>query len=356
MKGEIRLNSIKTLYVMKNMQFAQGIPMSSDSQPDVRFLLVPLPTFNMLPFGSFLDKLRFSADDEDYSQQRYCSWDVAGLAQGEVISSSGVHLSVQHTFEQVELSKYDYIVVFGGRSANDMKVIAPLYRPFLKKAAAKGLSLVTVDNACFTFAELGLFDGCEVAVHWRHLQEFETDYPTLKASSDQLYCIDGKRVSCAGGTAVIELAIELLARMSGRERALKGLADMLVDETRSRQHHLKSLGDDKNGAHQNNRHVSRAVALMRQNLSVSLSVEDLALQMGLSRRQLDRVFKTELSVSPREYWAAMRMSHAHWRLQNSFYSLSEIANEVSFSDVSYFCKFFKKHFGYSPAQMKSMSQ
>ncbi|PSW16535.1 AraC family transcriptional regulator [Photobacterium rosenbergii] len=341
---------------MNKMQPARHALMQSDSKPDVRFLLLPLPTFNMLPFGSFLDKLRFSADDEDYSQQRYCSWDVAGLSEGEVISSSGVYLSVHNALEHLELANYDYVVVFGGRSANDMKMLAPLYRPFLRKAATKGLTLVTVDNACFTFAELGLFDGCEVAVHWRHLQEFETDYPTLKARSDQLYCIDGKRISCAGGTAVIELAIELLARKSGRERALKGLADMLVDETRNRQHHLKSLGDDKNVAHPHNRHVSRTVALMRQNLSVPLSIEDLALQLGLSRRQLDRVFKTELSISPREYWAAMRMSHAHWRLQNSFYSLSEIANEVSFSDVSYFCKVFKKHFGYSPAQMKSMSQ
>ncbi|MDV5170407.1 GlxA family transcriptional regulator [Photobacterium rosenbergii] len=337
---------------MDKMQPARYASKQSDSQPDVRFLLVPLPTFNLLPFGSFLDKLRFSADDEDFSQQRYCAWDIAGLVRGEVISSSGVHLSVQYSFEQVELAKYDYVVVFGGRSADEMRSVASQYKPFLKKAAAKGLSLAAVDNACFTFAELGLFDGCEVAVHWRHLQEFETAYPTLKASSDQLYCIDGKRISCAGGTAAIELAIELLARKSGREKALKGLADMLVDETRSRQHHLKSLGDDKNVVHQHNRHISRGISLMRQNLSVPLSVEELALQLGLSRRQLDRVFIKELSVSPREYWAAMRMSHAHWRLQNSFYSLSDIANEVSFSDVSYFCKVFKKHFGYSPVQSK----
>ena len=326
--------------------------MPLDPQPDVRFLLVPLPTFNMLPFGSFLDKLRFSADDEDFSQQRYCAWDIAGLVEGEVISSSGASLSVHNDFSQVEISNYDFLVVFGGRSADEMRSVAMQYKPFIKNAAARGITLVAVDNACFTLAELGLFDGCEVVVHWRHLQEFETAFPTLKASADQLYCIDGKRISCAGGTAVIELAIELLARKSGRERALKGLADMLVDETRNQQHYLKSLGDDKNGVHQHNRHISRAVSLMRQNLSVPLSIEELALQLGLSRRQLDRLFKAELSASPREYWGAMRMAHAHWRLQNSFYSLSDIANEVSFSDVSYFCKVFKKHFGYRPSQLK----
>lgn len=41
--------------------------------PDLRFLLLPLPEFALLPFGGFLDKLRFSADDEDYSRQRYCA-------------------------------------------------------------------------------------------------------------------------------------------------------------------------------------------------------------------------------------------------------------------------------------------
>ena len=40
-------------------------------QPDVRFLLLPLPEFSLLPFGGFLDKLRFTGDEEDYSRQRY---------------------------------------------------------------------------------------------------------------------------------------------------------------------------------------------------------------------------------------------------------------------------------------------
>ncbi|PSU33893.1 GlxA family transcriptional regulator [Photobacterium lutimaris] len=324
--------------------------------PDVRFLLVPLPTFNMLPFGSFLDKLRFSADEEDFSEQKYCSWDIAGLSDGDVVSSSGVHLSIKLAFEHVNLAQYDYVVVFGGRSAGQMKAMAPLYSAFFKKAVARGVTLVTVDNACFTLASLGLLDGCEVAVHWRHLQEFETDFPTLKARADQLYCIDGKRISCAGGTAVIELAIELLAGLCGRERALKGLADMLIDETRSRNHYLKSLGGDVNKAHQHNRHVSRTISLMRQNLSVPLSIEELSRKLGLSRRQLDRVFLKELAVRPREYWATMRMTHAHWRLQNSFYSLADIAHEVSFTDVSYFCKVFKKHFGYSPTQLKKIEK
>ena len=60
--------------------------------PDLRFLLLPLPEFALLPFGGFLDKLRFSADDEDYSRQRYCAWTILGLQPGHVLSSSGAAL------------------------------------------------------------------------------------------------------------------------------------------------------------------------------------------------------------------------------------------------------------------------
>ena len=62
--------------------------------PDLRFLLLPLPEFALLPFGGFLDKLRFSADDEDYSRQRYCAWTILGLQPGHVLSSSGAALRI----------------------------------------------------------------------------------------------------------------------------------------------------------------------------------------------------------------------------------------------------------------------
>ena len=85
--------------------------------PDIRLLIMPLPDFALLPFGAFLDKLRFSADDEDYSQQRYCSWTVAGLSLEPVPSSSGAVLQVEAIADQLDLALFDYLVVFGGRSA-----------------------------------------------------------------------------------------------------------------------------------------------------------------------------------------------------------------------------------------------
>ncbi|MGF1724760.1 GlxA family transcriptional regulator [Photobacterium nomapromontoriensis] len=319
----------------------------------MRFLLLPLPEFNMLPFGGFLDKLRFSADEEDYSQQKYCQWKIVGLSAGQLVSSSGVSIEIPFQFDEVSIEHYDYLVVFGGRSAQACISLAEQYKPLLRRAAAKGLTLVSVDNASFLFAAAGLMEQRQVAVHWRHVREFETAFPTIRVQPDQLFCLDGKRISCAGGTAAIELAVALLARHCGRNKALKGLADMLVDEARCQQHHLKSLNDETQAVHGTNRHVGRAIGLMRQHLSGKKSVTELVEELGLCRRQLDRLFQAEFSCTVSDYWTAMRLTHTRWRLHNSTYTLSIIADEAGFSDVSYFCKVFKKYMGVTPNQYRA---
>jgi transcriptional regulator GlxA family with amidase domain len=316
--------------------------------PDARFLLLPLPEFTMLPFGGFVDKLRFAADDEDYSRQRYCTWKVFGLAAGHVVSSSGIAVKVQVTPEKVKFSDYDYLVVFGSRTARASQQCAKSHKSVLRQAAAHGLKLVSIDNACFLFAACGLLNGHKVAVHWRHAEEFRAAYPRIDVESEQIYCFDGDRISCAGGSAAIDLAVEILARTCGHTRALKGLADMLVDEARSARHQIRSLDEDVLAG----RHAGRAVGLMRNLLGERKTIDELATQLGVSRRQLDRLFKESYGMTAHDYWTEMRLQHLRWRLQNSGHSLAVLADEIGIADTSYLGKVFRKRFGDSPGAFR----
>ena len=292
--------------------------------PDIRLLIVPLPEFALLPFGAFLDKLRFSADDEDYSRQRYCSWTLAGLTREPVAASSGVVVQVEAIAEQLDLHPYDYLVLFGGRNAMATAELAPSYKGLLKRAAKAGVKLVGVDNAAFLLAACGLLEGHDVVVHWRHEAEFRAAFPHLKVLRDQLYCIQGGRITCAGGTAAVDLAVELLSRACGRARALKGLADMLVDETRDSRH-----------------------------LGSPLSVEHLAAELCISRRQLDRQFQASQGMSAKAWWLEMRLQQARWRLLNSSHSLAQIADEVGLGDASHLGKCVRRRFGSTALQLRS---
>ncbi len=309
--------------------------------PDIRLLILPLPEFALLPFGAFLDKLRFSADDEDYSRQRYCSWTLLGLTADPVPSSSGAVVQVQATAQSVDFKGHDYLVLFGGRNAAATAALAPRYRALLKRAVRAGLKLVGVDNAVFLLAACGLIDGHKVVVHWRHEVEFRASFPSVQVLREQLYCFDGARISCAGGTAAIDLAVELLSRACGRARALKGLADMLVDETRDSRHALRSLEQEPGQG----RAVQRAIALMRHHLGSNLTLEQLAAELGISRRQLDRQFQASHGMTAKAWWLEMRLQQARWRLLNSSHGLAQIADEVGLGDVSYLGKCIRRRFG-----------
>lgn len=321
---------------------------STYAAPDLRFLLLPLPEFTMLPFGGFLDKLRFTADEEDYSQQRYCTWQIFGDVPGYVTSSSGIAIQIQVTPDDINYSNLDYLVVFGGRSAKATEALAPRYKNILRAAAGHGVKLVCIDNACFMLAACGLLSEHKIALHWRHEAEFRASYPRIEVLAEQMYCFDGDRISCAGGSAAIDLAVEILARSCGRTRALKGLADMLVDEARSSAHQLRSLDEEVMAG----RHVGRTISLMRTMLATNKTTEELAKLVGISRRQLDRVFMESHGVTAKEYWTEMRLQHVKWRLLNSSHSLAVIADEIGIADTSYLGKIFGKRFGMPPATFR----
>lgn len=325
-------------------------PTSNESNilPDVRFLLLPLPEFTLLPFGGFVDKLRFSADEADNSQQRHCTWQVLGLQPGLITSSSGIAIDVQTTADDIELSDYDYLVIFGSRTARRNHEASDDYGQLLQLAANQGLTLVAIDNACFLLAACGLLTGYKVALHWRHQQEFRALFPRIELRSEQLYCLDGKRVTCGGGSAAIDLAVELLARHCGRTRALKGLADMLVDEVREQLHHLKSLTDEVS----QERHVGRAISLMQNYLAEHKTMDEIAAMIGISRRQLDRLFQRLFGQTAFEYWTEMRLQHVCWRLKNTTHSLAVLADEIGIQDTSYLCKSVRKRFGQSPNRLR----
>jgi len=318
--------------------------------PDVSFLMLPLPEFTILPFAGFLDKLRFSADEADFSQQRYCRWRVLGLKPGLVTSSSGVAVEVQVTTEDVVLSDYDYLVVFGSRTACKSLDAALSYGKIIRRAVAQGLTIVSIDNACFLLATLGLLTRHKVALHWLHEQEFRSAFPRIEIRSEQLFCIDGKRITCGGGSAAIDLAIELLTQHCGRTRALKGLPEMLVDEARGQLHNLKSLETDPSME----RHVGRAISLMHSLLAEKRTTYEIASLIGISRRQLDRLFRSLFGQTAHGYWNEMRLQHAYWRLKNSNHSLAVLADEIGIQDASYFCKVVRKRFGQSPEALRKV--
>ncbi len=337
------------VYFRQNILFfGQTVIPDKAHRPDLRIAFLLAPEFSMLPLGGFLDTLRHAADEADRSRPIYCAWTILSHDMKPVASSAGVSM-MPHAVIDLDDVDYDYVLVHGGR-LEGLPHTPVSYLVYLRRAAALGVPLIGLDSGSFLLAEAGLMDGYRACVHWRHRRDFSARYPRCRADTGALYTIDRDRITCPGGTAAIDLAVDLIARHCGRSRALKGMADLLVDEPRGAHHQVRSYreGHDADA----DPRLQRAVAQMRAQMSDPVPVARLARACGTSERQLGRLFKRYYRQTPAGYWRRMRLDHAAWRLLNSHHSLERIAYECGFSDASHLSTTFRRAFGITPRRYR----
>ncbi len=102
--------------------------------------------------------------------------------------------------------------------------------------------------------------------------------------------------------------------------------------------------------------VRRAVLLIEQNLSRRLVLGELAAQLCVSERHLERLFRQDLDTTPMQLLRLRRLDHGHWQLLNTAWSLADIAAECGFDDLSRFVRSFRRHFGAPPGQLRREAQ
>ncbi|MFG1343379.1 GlxA family transcriptional regulator [Xanthobacter autotrophicus DSM 431] len=308
---------------------------------------VLMHNFTLTAFSSFVDVLRLAGDKGDRSRPIDCSWQVMSPGRRPARSSCGI--DIQPTSDLTDPAGFDYIVVVGGL-LHGMPPLAPAIGAYLTRAAKAGVTLVGVCTGSFVLCRLGLMAQRKCCVSWYHYRDFLEEFPALVPVADQLFVVDGDRITCSGGAGVADLAARLVTEHLGAAVAQKALNILLIDRPRSAESAqpaprlAEGTVDDAR--------VSRALLLMEQNLAEPLPIAALADALAVSARQLERLFAERLGESPQESYLALRLKHARWMLANTKASAGRIAADLGFADGSHFGRAFKARFGETPAAFR----
>lgn len=108
----------------------------------------------------------------------------------------------------------------------------------LRRLDHEGVLLGGIDTGAMVLAEAGLLDGHRATVHWEALEAFKERYPRLQATQE-LFEIDRRRITCAGGTASIDLMLDLIAQTHGSELAVQVSEQFVLGRIRPRQDHQR---------------------------------------------------------------------------------------------------------------------
>lgn len=314
----------------------------------VAFIL--LPKFTLMALSGFVEALRHAADIKDRSRQIHCRWTILGPSQRPVKSSCGIAITPWETFGE-ELP-YDYVAVVGGLLSGHDET-DPAIIDFVNRAAEKNIPIIGLCTGSFVLARAGLMDGRRCCVSYYHVEEFEEEFcdRNIKVVADTLFVVDGSRITCAGGLGAVDLAVYLLERHLGSQKAQKSIVQMIYDNVRPPTAPQPRFDAGWYSATRNPL-TRRAILLMELHISAPLSVNAVAAQLGVSLKKLERLFQADFDMSPASFYKRVRLEIARRMLKETSHAITDVALECGFGDISYFGRAFRSAYGISPRDFR----
>lgn len=315
---------------------------SAAGRPALRIGIILANHFTLSAFAVFIDHLRLAADEGDRSRPLHIHWSVMADRLEPVRASCGV--MIEPTSALLAPDSLDYVVVVGGILHAGPQIDDATGR-YLRIVGATSVPLIGLCTGSFILCRAGLMEGRRSCVSWYHYQDFREAFPGYEVLADRLFLADGPRITCAGGAGVAAVATHLIEKHLGSAVAQKATQVLLFDRQRSgseAQPHPPMPGSPSEPR------VRRALLLMEQNLARPVAVAAIAAQLGMSVRQLERLCRDELGMGPATLYRRLRLRYAHWLIENTDRSVTEIAVEAGFADCAHLSRQFKEIYGQTP--------
>ena len=309
-----------------------------------RLAFVLIPQFSMIAFTSAIESLRLA---NRVAARDLYSWTLLSVDGEPVTTSCGLCLPVDGPLTSAERGQT--IVLCSGLDVqrfDDKKLFA-----WLRRQEREGADIGALCTASHLLARAGLLDGYCCTIHWENLAAFGEDFPRVDVSSE-LFEIDRNRFTCSGGTAPIDLMLNLISRQHGHELAVAVADQFLHERIRDRHDHQRMSLPARLGV----RHpkLLSVIELMETNLEEPLGRADLADSAGLSTRQLERLFRKYLNRSPARYYLELRLNRARLLLLQTNMSVIDVALACGFVSASHFSKCYRDYFGRTPRRERGL--
>ncbi|GIR84459.1 MAG: AraC family transcriptional regulator [Rhodobacterales bacterium] len=303
-----------------------------------RFVFVLMENFTLLSFSSALDALRIA---NRMSGKTLYEWTFIGENEGVVSCSAGTQFKLDNSL--IELHRDDTVLLCGGTSiqeATTKKLIG-----WLRREARRGLTIGGLCTAAYPMAKAGLLDDKKATIHWENQDSFAEEFLEVELTKTVFVC-DGNRYTTAGGTSSIDLLLKIIADEHGEELANAVADQMIYSSIRTDQDTQRLSVPTRIGV----RHpkLSKVIQMMEINIEEPISPSVLAKDVGMSTRQLERLFRRYLDRSPKRYYMELRLQKARNLLMQTDMSVINVALACGFASPSHFSKCYRAHYDTTP--------
>ncbi|ADZ66406.1 transcriptional regulator [Brucella melitensis] len=332
--------------------FTNGIDRAMNQNSLVKrsivFFLVP--NFSMIAFATAIEPLRIANQMLGYDAYQ---WRLTSVDGKPVTASNGVECAVNASLEDERRylqreQRPSMVFVCSGVHVEEFRnksVFAWLREEYNRGVAVGGLC-----TGAHILAAAGLLSGRRCAIHWENLPGFSEAFPKAEVYAD-LFEVDSNLYTCAGGTASLDMMLKLIGDDFDANLVNKICEQALTDRVRSPQDRQRLPLRARLGIQ--NSKVLTIIEMMEANLSEPQALINVAHTIGLSRRQVERLFRQEMGRSPARYYLEIRLDRARHLLLQSSMPVVEVAVACGFVSASHFSKCYRELYGRSPQQERA---
>ena len=308
------------------------------------FLLVP--TFSMLGFVSAVEPLRVA---NRLSGRALYAWHVISVSGERVVANNGMQQSAEFTVAGAPV--YETVVVCGAHEPQCFENAG--VASWLRKMAAKGARLGAIETGSYVLAQARLLDGYRCTIHWENMPGFHEAFPHINASGE-LYEFDRNRFTCAGGTAALDMMLQIIEEQHGYDLAVACAENFIYGSIRKPTDGQRMTLRARTGI--SNPNLLECLELMEANVEQPLTPAELADAVGVSKRQLERLFQRHMATAPSRYYTELRLRQGRRLLEQTSMSVTDVALACGFPSPGYFSHRYRALFGLSPREERAAHQ
>jgi len=297
-----------------------------------------LPQFSMIAFSCAMEPLRMA---NQITGTALYEWELMSSDGRSVMASNGLVLSVSHSAETT--AAFDAVFVCGGNQVHLIDDEPGLQ--FLRELDRREVVLGAICTGTHLLARAELLGGYRCTIHWENLASTREEFPEL-VISPELYEIDGKRYTCAGGTAPLDMMLNEIRSCHGADLATRIGEQYMCERIRDQHDRQRVPLTQRIGASQPK--LAEAVSLMEANIEEPMTLDELSHHVGLSRRQLERLFQRYLHCVPTRYYLELRLERARQLLLQTSMPIVDIALACGFISAPHFSKCYRDAFSLPP--------
>ncbi|MBL0418974.1 helix-turn-helix domain-containing protein [Ramlibacter sp. AW1] len=269
-----------------------------------------------------------------------------------LVTGNGVRITPQASLAQLPAPQVAVVTDLNVAPGADLGEAAEPVVEWLRRCHQAGGLLASACSGALLLARTGLLDGLDATSHWAYCDHLQRAFPRVRWHAERGLVVTGdrQRILMAGsGVSWHLLVLSLIARYAGPEEAMRVARINLMDVNTTTPQAYASL---THGCQAADPVIAGCQQWASMHYADAAPVMRMVAMAGLAERTFKRRFGAATGMTPLAYVHHVRLEEAKQMLESGELPVDSIAQEVGYSDTSFFTRLFKRKVGLSPAQYR----